>query len=524
MKPLLLMLFCFLPFQSAFASDPRSEVMSLEMELEGRINPIVRSYDPSAFGIVKIEAKQSQGATLPGTPLQIQDMMVRSADGSFEIEKLEINLVGNDVEALHEALPAIKRVAGRLGVPAVIRIEEKKVAIKAEAARGEEKKFEKATSSGELEAVAKDATNLLREGMDYLKNAFWAILGVSVIFCIVYLSGIGAMTGKVSRALEKGLSLRGDTEGRSYKEEKTESAPALRVVEANSFPPRSVSAPIAEFSEESILACLTDCYWGQFDGYAAFLWKQIPVAKRTSLILKAPSVTPFLVEYTSFISDVPAVDLGAIDSPAYLKPLPINHLDNRAVTEQVKKTPTLAGALSPLRLKSLQLSLHERFKLREIMGSGISVVGDHFTQTAMSPPRKIGRRFKIEVSSIVEDKELLGMATPPFDLVEEVCSLSWLTYLPLEELKSITEGFSARDLAAAWVGPEEVLEVLARSLPAKKLELLRSVQTKVQPNRDSQAFKVLHLALAKQLKKRSSSPEFVAGGRKVAHDRQKRAA
>jgi hypothetical protein len=71
--------------------------------------------------------------------------------------------------------------------------------------------------------------------------------------------------------------------------------------------------------------------------------------------------------------------------------------------------------------------------------------------------------------------------------------------LPEPAIVEILKHFSAKDLASAWIGPQEVLNRLAACVPQRKLELMRTYSSSVAASRASSAFVRLHQLSVKGL-------------------------
>jgi hypothetical protein len=79
----------------------------------------------------------------------------------------------------------------------------------------------------------------------------------------------------------------------------------------------------------------------------------------------------------------------------------------------------------------------------------------------------------------------------PEPLKENIRSLIWLAQKDDESIQKTLAKFDARSLAAAWIGPEEVLRKLQNNLPEKKLKMLQTYLEKSAPDRNSPAYQSL---------------------------------
>lgn len=513
---LFLLLFASLP---AGASIPADEVMALEKQIEERINPILHSFDPTSFSVVRIDVAEEKDGTLPGTPYRLDRMVVRTADGTPKFQRVEISIFGKKTTVWGQVIPVVKGLASRLGVEPVVKVQD--ASPTGSDANGDGKNY--AATFSETNSILKGLLNLSTDSVSFARQAIWWIAGFLIVLFVFIMAGLNAILRRALRGFEKSPespstegAARGDSLPTRAEDAKT---PAL--------PPQAIEPSMREnfksYSEETLVACLSDCYWGEFDTYAAFLWKQIPVGTRSALLSNAPISARHLVGYIAAISELAGVDLGLIDSPAYIKPLPISHLDNRDLCQFVRTEPALLGLLSPLRTRALPLSLTEKVHFREIVGTPEAGFERELRAAPPSRFRSIRRKLNISIASLQEESELLALPRISPDLIEDVPSLGWGLRLSREELSEVLEGFSARDLAQAWIAPDEVLAHFSSCLPAKKFELLKSLEKKVRPGRENDSFRMIHAAVTDRLRKKmeGGGPSL---GKEEPDDKGKRAA
>lgn len=496
-----ILFFLGVQFQSSAASwvsDPRSEVMQLENQMEERITPIIRSFDPTAFVVIKIDPKKGSAKVLPGTAYVVQDMLVKSQDGAFEIEKAEITVFGKETKKLEAAIPMIKKFATRFGIQPLVNVTEYAAPEQSPADKKEPKPIE------ENDSTIKQFMDVASHGFSNMQYAIWAAIGAAIVLLFALILGISKTTSKLAKSLEQGLQGLGATiessGGTDQRESLTSAAQAAAQSMGAESPQTTSITDFSGYNDETFFACLSDCYWGEFDSYASFLWKRMPVAQKSAVLKKAPDLAPHLIEYVVMIASFQERDLGAINDPSYLNPLPIYHINNTDLTALVRKTHSLAFSVSALRLKGLELTLGERVNLRNIQAEQFDPSAVNFSKIPGSTTRKIKRQMAIEISSVKEEQELLSLDDISNDLIGEVSSLVWAMKLPAGAMEEILKNFSAKDLAYAWIAPEEVLVHLTHCLPAKKLELLQSLQKKIAPSRASESFKALHSAIAEKMK------------------------
>lgn len=484
----IILLQLFTPTASS-ANDSRTEVMKLEQQMEERITPIIRFFDPSAFVVIQIRPQQTRAIVLPGTAYTVQNLLVKNQNQFFEVEKTEITVFGKDKATLANAIPVIKKFANRFGINPEVVVNEY-----AAPAKTIEKKDENIFSKQIFEFAKNTLTNF--------RYAAGIAMGGTFFFLMILLFAINKATGKLVSSLHQGLqdvnsSARPNDEMNDQYRSLQNEASALPTNYSESTSRSSLD--FSDYSDEAYLACLSDCYWGEFDSYASFLWKRIPVAKRSSVLKNASELAPYLNDYVYFIANLPERDLSAIDDPSYLNPLPIFHLNNTELTKLVRKTQALAFSLSSLRLKGLALTLTEKVELRSIQPEKISSANINFKLITASVLRQFSRHMAIEIENVDEESELVHLKEVSIEIIQEIPSLVWSLRLSHEVLEELLKGFSAKELAMAWIGPEEVLQHLSRCIAPKKLELLDSLQKKIIPNRHSGSFKALHDAITKKL-------------------------
>jgi hypothetical protein len=79
----------------------------------------------------------------------------------------------------------------------------------------------------------------------------------------------------------------------------------------------------------------------------------------------------------------------------------------------------------------------------------------------------------------------------PDPMKQHIRSLVWLAQKNKQHIQKILSKYDARELASAWVGPDELLKTLEGSLPEKKLKLLQTYKEKVNPSRQSEIYQLL---------------------------------
>lgn len=267
--------------------------------------------------------------------------------------------------------------------------------------------------------------------------------------------------------------------------------------------PESGTDDFQDLPLAGIMALLADCYWCEEDGYAHFIWSRLPVERRLEVMEKSA----LDATYFRHIRGSAAKNLGFHLDPYYLKPVAMNHLSQEDIGNWLKKNSDAVAALSPLRLRSLPLNLEDRLKF---LASGNDKGLDARSAKLKLPERPSELRqlsAQLQVSQITEADELFAFKNPkrvPDSVKGSIPTLAWLALRPLEDRKAILERLDARDLAQAWAGPKEVLDLLTEALPAAKAKMLQSYLESVKPDRGSDSFRYL---VAASLEKKGAADD-----------------
>ena len=250
---------------------------------------------------------------------------------------------------------------------------------------------------------------------------------------------------------------------------------------------------LSDLKTDSLLEMLADCYWTHNDSYAAGLWNAMTATQRTEVA----KLTSWAQEYAEHLLTVKPQFFSKFYSPYYLKPLPLNSLDQAGLSEVVESNPDLYSLISELRNEYLSISSECRIEFE--MNRKDSV--DEVTREALL--KKIGaaktgqsRSFAstrmIPINSIEDEAKLLGRKDLGLDIMVRIPTLAWLKYEDKEKLTTELRKYSAQDLAGAWVGPEEVLNYIEELIPEKKMTLIRSYLERVaEPSRHDPTFEEL---------------------------------
>lgn len=448
---------------SAFADSQRHIILQLQETLERRITPLVRIVDPEALVFVEVVSKNAD-VQLPSTPYVLRDFDITNPVGDVEIKSVNVNVLSRMTELPKDLNDLIQSAVRPFGVSAQI-----------------SKRMLPTAQSKAAPVTAEQVATWMDQAKRNLPSVWFALLGVlglGLLYMLKRDSGrIGSVltTGleRVASAMEMGAG------GGSTAKAQVDQRPVTAAEAA------ARSDVFSELPEESLIALLSDCYWGEFDSYAAFVWNNLNTAKRRALVQRwAP-----MNAYAEFLPQQSAYDLGAASEPYYLSPLPIQTFDNAQLTAAVRATPGLLMKLPRLRRAGLKLTAKERVQM--LSAEPLRTAPD-FSRLSASAARTLKNAVTIPIATVEEEKEIISMPSLSTVHMEAIPSLNWLLKLPQTEIAKALSAYSARDLASAWIGPEAVLQSLMGYLPERKAQLLKSYVTKLTPRRDSPTFIQLH--------------------------------
>ncbi|MFM8270044.1 MAG: hypothetical protein ACKN9V_07630 [Pseudomonadota bacterium] len=432
----------------AHASIDVSKKLQLQEMLERRLTPIIQATDIDAKVYVTIEAAEEVEPVDPNIPFALQKY-VYSARSSFS--KVNVLVLGRFKELPASTKSMIKKLTKDLGAPVFLTVEN-------------------LSSLPKTEFSDRGPTSISVQGLDGIKNAF-AHLGDLVMALMGFLSFVGCI-GAIFFF-------------KARNEEPMESTKPLA-----SEPLKTVKG----YSDESLTSVLSDCYWCEEDRYASLLWKQIPVEQRKSVVNGAA----FLSRYIENVMNLDGQNKQYLEHPYYLNPMSINHLDNKTLTDMTQKHPGLLTKLSPMRRNYLSLSACERVRAELEAGSKASA------PDLMRLPADSERGFEtlnpIVLRSVREEEEVLNLKGITLEMKRRIPSLQWFCELSNENKAAVLDAMTTKELASAWIGPGNVLDILNASLSKRRKEELKTMLSEVEPSRDSSGFKKLHSMVIEALK------------------------
>ena len=447
----------------------------LEESLENRLLPLIQHFDKDAFVIVRA-SPLSKSTPMAMTPFELRDMSVEGTSGDPAIRRVDVYVLTSARELPHDLSDAIRRICS-----------------------GPD---EKTPVNIKIEPFTVPAMTSNSWIVTFMSN--WGAISLGLLTLIIFASLVGYLGLRIS----KGLQSIGEMGSRSGAPSYDAQAMNARInqltaqsghnSESNQ---ESVAVALGRFPLESCIAILTDCYWGQFDGYASFIWARLPFPMRKVMMEKAN----WLEDYTSYLAGYPEQDMHCLHDPAYITPMPFFRNDNAGITSLVRQYPILLNRLSNLRTAGLDLSLREKVEMFRLAKTQRDAPMPKFQPLAPSPRRIFGVRFgSVARLDVKDERELLQMKDLELEFVERIPSLGWLLRLSRKDVERILTRIPAKDLAAAWVGPPEILKRIGQCLPEKKRELLASYLGRVPARRDSPTFLQIHAATINALRNPAS--------------------
>jgi len=480
---LMISMFCRLSF-----SQVPSEY--LEARLEKKVFKIVRAYDELAVAVVKVSYSRQAQVKLPASPFIISNKFIQE-----QPEKVRSILI-TIISVLDISDGVKKIISDSTTIDGVVPKIEFKEFPKGFLPQNEKVDYDKLVDK------------LIAGWWSRVEERSPAIIGGSAFigFVILFFGIMAILSGRkrlniMDKSIKSLVGAIQDSGGSggggaglaaSYS---SQLSPGLAPLDQRAGEAADeVSAYLNELSMEGLIALLMDCYWSREDSYAAFVWNRLKLERREAILGSMQD----LDEYILFLSGISEVDRGYASDPYFITPLAINESDNVSLTEAIRSEPSLLNRISSIRLQYLDLSASERISLRkdaEGLDAGLAS-----PRLEKSEPRDLRRKMVIKVNSIEEEQRLASMDEIDLETKEEVQTLIWAEGLSDPDLESILNQFSARDLAEAWVGPEDLLSKFSKMLPLRKLQLLENYLKKDPGSRNSQSYLAMHKMIVAYLR------------------------
>ncbi|RYZ56257.1 MAG: hypothetical protein EOP07_12805 [Proteobacteria bacterium] len=490
-------------FASALAlPQDESSVAQARTELTELIRQLLSDIDPSAKVVVKLNVEK-KNVKLPGTALTFKSSDLDQGD---LYQSADITILSLDGKVPASVLALIRSTAADFAknvsiktriLPPEYQAANKKANAPPLLPEPEIKSWEEPLTEG-LKQWSKVSTTLSqvlkpklwKDTQIALKDLTRMISIALILLTLVAVGGIYLHSTSIKAFQRSMESLAQNQDSKASERPVENRSPAFQPESKgreSSTTASDIQQMIQQMPEGSLLSLLTDCYWTEEDAYAGFLWKRIPYNLRLQLIDHMPA----LFEYGSYVTELEEIDLGMEQDPSYLVPLPVHDVNMEQLTTQLRLYPSLYTRLSVMRKKALHLYANERLNFHRMDASQLPREPQSLSFD-QSPARVLKKKLKLHASTFAQEMELLTLKTVDIDVVEALPSLGWLLLLPLGTAEKILQPFSAKDLASAWVGPEEVLAALEKKVGPKKYALMLSYRSKLSPSRSSDCFLRIH--------------------------------
>lgn len=515
-----LLLLAALPLGAARGQS--APIYAAKLGLEGQVLNLARGFDPDAVVHVRLKTAQLSDEPLPATPFAAKSLEL-VADGAPRISSIEIDIYTSAV--LPDPVKEMIIDSGRqLGAIPRINIKDPLAGYKAPLVPMLDRTPKSADTSKDasttpdplasldlkLESLFSKVSTPLRPAAVAIVAAMCAvpilILGALVVAILSIRKQSQTMTqhaAKLAAAIEQAAAGAGSAGGpAAFAPDRAVAAAAERP--ASAAEGEQITEALRELSDDSVKALLFDCYWSSVDGYAGFLWRRLSIVRRREILTAEPQ----LKAYVDFLSGTAEVNLGLDSDPYYLSPLAINHLDNLALTEAVRRTPPLLRRLPSIRIERLTLSASERLALEGVAG-GDGAPFD-LSQLAPSEARSLRKRIKIRVASDEDEEKLLAQDDPGLDAMESIPSLVWTRFLADDSLAELLLECGANDLALAWIAPQPVLSRFEQLLPERRRQMIKERAGRLKPSRANPAFEALHAKVVARIRSDRARSDAVA--------------
>jgi hypothetical protein len=502
-------------------AEVRDTLFQLQHSITERVTEVIRRADPQAIVSVRL-VPESAEKPLPMTPFTVKDVTLENDSSPIKLDFVQITIYSRQKELGEGVRPvilnAVRSLAQDDAVNTTIQMQPLPQSLVPADILAQEK--EKA-AEGQDNGLLKDSTK--KQTPTYLVVA-------ATVALILALYSIGAILFLGFRALYRTMttvaqSFKGAIEGLSEASSRAQTIattpPPMRNNVANEVSGNSRSR-FDGISAEALSSILWDCYWGQFDGYAFQVWRSIGLEMKRQTLALSPDLGDYIEYLINTGSELEAEDSMAEHEPQYLAPLPIQHIDNSDLTEMIRKNSSLFFALPKLRREGLTLTVAERISLSGTTRKSGPINIEEFKRMPRSKKRELAASVgALKIRSIQEELEALNFcwSSPEpisVDVKSKIVSLGWLLELPEQMAIEIFRSFSAKELASAWTGPDEVLKRLEVLIPEKKRELIQSYLSQTKPTRESRAFTALHSAAIQRLTQLSKGTQQDENGSDTA--------
>jgi len=512
---------------STQAEEMAKELFHIQQSIQTEVDQLIKGFDPRGQAYVRVQPKTTS-LKLPSTPFTYETKSIRGPNGKLQLGAVEVKIISYTKQIPQEILNVIKDIVSYYDAKPIFTITNLSQKI-----RPTYKKAKAASKNKDLvEAIVKgiqaginlkglqnnqnnqNSQNASNKGFSFSINtdqesaaliANYLPSGIVLILfsLILFTALILRQTTKKNDEFQS-MFMKGINQITSALADRNE---VLVPVEMTEEPPQEISkvqpqqrlkhnSPLTEakfiesMDKESLSALITDCYWGHYDAYAAYIWSNIPVQKRKNII----SNIPFVEKYASYICELNPINLGFHQEPYYINPLPLSELNNEDLSTLTRNLKGLIHKLPTMRIEKSKLTAKELYELNQ--GSELEVdireLASALKRIHSSERRSLNHKMKFQIRSISDESDILSIKDLSYEDKVNIPSLGWLLDLRGDKIKEILNPYSAEELATAWLGPKEILDKLSKYIPWTKYEKLIHVLQNVTPNRDAPIFHQIH--------------------------------
>lgn len=511
MRSLLLLPVILLLFSFVSATASTEGVARLKRDIHSQVQNYAKSIDPASVVVVHL-VPESKKVNLPGTPFSLKTIHFSENMKDISFKKALIRVYSSDNTVMRSAKKIIIDIARSYELKPKIQFKQfkniKEKNNKINQLAEDKSSGARIPASEEVankEKASNDGTQFLRgvfqkhqELLLVLFSLFVFLVSLLISQMIVSIRGASSMKQSIDRGLSHVAAELQDSK------EAVATASDLHHEQAGGVILQNDSV-LQSLGVHSLRELLYDCYWSEYDGYAKYIWNRIPVGKKSEIIASDTC----LQSYAFYLSDFEyEINKDLHSSSYYLKPLPLSAINNVDLSKIIHQAPSCYAKISPIRQKSLQLSLSQQLEI--INGKITTEVDNGVFSGISSAPRTLKIVQGLEFSDELEEAELLQVERIPLDVMTKTLSLVWAMKIDSSALSDILRDVSAKELAQAWVGPELVLNHLRSCLGEKKAAVVEGYRAQVRPVRRSIAFLRIHKEVIAHLKRENfEMPEEV---------------
>ena len=487
-----LLLLC--PWPAAAQMMNQHDLTAAADLMERKIGHFVRGFDAKALVYVSFTTKRPKrvaNTKMPSTPFVLDSLKLDGPDQEVTITGVQVDVFTADGKLEQAAGDMVKRLAAIGKAKVGVKVEALPAGYQTRAPPGREL----------MELVRKYEPNL-QPGALFIAGSVALVVLLFLVFVVIFMRQTKKRLQSVDQAVGSLVNAIQESGGGA-----AAATPAAAAAAAGPQREQGSDAADAEreffrqLSDESLLALISDCYWCEQDAYGAWVWNRISVEAQNRLLKKVG----YLDVYAGYLRNVTEGDSGYVRDPYYLTPQALEKAGNDVLTEKVRADAGLLKILPEMRIQALDLGAVERLEMQR--------EANEKEDTPQLPPleeselRTLHKRQLIRVKTVDEEKQLMEMQDLELDAIADIPSLIWTSRLQDEGLEKVLGGINARDLASAWVGPEEVLSRIEGMLPPRKKDLLGNFKESVKPDRNSPAMMNIHQAVIAGLRQEAAAKE-----------------